>query len=280
MRKKKELRFTSEKQEKAKRFRAFIVAFVAFVLVFGSVSTLIFMKSLNFDLQNLLQSPDDADTTAETTTESVLPVVVRDSAVLLLCCDTDNQLTLLAVLRTDAEKNVLSVCALDTNTLAAPSSDTDFQTIFIKNGMAGLKNAVSSAYGIQIDRYIKLTESNFKKAISAVGDVSMEISAPIAYRGEDFSLYLDAGVQTLTGDLFTKYLRYADVNGKSRATAALVEDTLQSMATNNREKQFNTLFNLSDTDFSIVDLTDTNGLVNVFIALRDSVTVEPLQSAQ
>ena len=94
MRKKKELRFTSEKQEKTKRFRAFIVAFVAFVLVFGSVSTLIFMKSLNFDLQNLLQSPDDADTTAETTTESVLPVVVRDSAVLLLCCDTDNQLTL------------------------------------------------------------------------------------------------------------------------------------------------------------------------------------------
>ena len=54
MRKKKELRFTSEKQEKTKRFRAFIVAFVAFVLVFGSVSTLIFMKSLNFDLQNLL----------------------------------------------------------------------------------------------------------------------------------------------------------------------------------------------------------------------------------
>ncbi len=279
MRKKKELRFTSEKQEKTKRFRAFIVAFVAFVLVFGSVSTLIFMKSLNFDLQNLLQSPDDADTTAETTTESVLPVVVRDSAVLLLCCDTDNQLTLLAVLCTDAEKNVLSVCALDTNTLAAPSSDTDFQTIFIKNGMAGLKNAVSSAYGIQIDRYIKLTESNFKKAISAVGDISMEISAPIAYRGEDFSLYLDAGVQTLTGDLFTKYLRYVDVNGKSRATAALVEATLQSMATNNREKQFNTLFNLSDTDFSIVDLTDTNGLVNVYIALRDSVTVEPLQSA-
>lgn len=280
MRKKKELRFTSEKQEKTKRFRAFIVAFVAFVLVFGSVSTLIFMKSLNFDLQNLLQSPDDADTTAETTTESVLPVVVRDSAVLLLCCDTDNQLTLLAILRTDAEKNVLSVCALDTNTLAAPSSEADFQTIFEKNGMAGLKNAVSSAYGIQIDRYIKLTESNFKKAISAVGDISMEISAPIAYRGEDFSLYLDAGVQTLTGDLFTKYLCYADVNGKSRATAALVEDTLQSMATNNREKQFNTLFNLSDTDFSIVDLTDTNGLVNVYIALRDSVTVEPLQSAQ
>lgn len=280
MRKKKELRFTSEKQEKTKRFRAFIVAFIAFVLVLGSVSTLIFMKSLNFDLHNMLKSPGDVDTTAETTTETTLPVTVRDSAVLLICCDTDNQLTLLAVLRTDAEKNVLSVCALDTNTVVAPTLETDLQTIFEKNGLAGLKNAVSTAYGLQIDRYIKLTENSLKKAISAVGDIPMEFPEPIDYRGEDFSLYLDAGAQTLTGDLFTKYLRFTDVNGRSRATAALVESTLQSLNASNREKQFNTLFNLSDTDFSIVDLTDTNGLVHVYIALRDSVTVEPLQIAQ
>ncbi|MGN0519400.1 MAG: LCP family protein [Candidatus Fimenecus sp.] len=280
MRKKKELRFTSEKQEKTKRFRAFIVAFVAFVLVLGSVSTLIFMKSLNFDLQNLLKSPENTALPSETTTEAVLPVTVRDSAVLLVCYDTDKQLTLLAILRTDAETNILSVCALEPDSKTIPNLEADLQTVFEKNGMAGLKSAVSSAYGIQIDRYIKLTESNLKKVISAVGDISMQIPESIAYRGEDFSLFLDAGVQTLTGDLFTKYLRFTDVSGRSQATAALVEATLQSMSGSNREKQFNTLFNLSDTDFSIVDLTDTNGLVNVYVALRDNVTIQQLQIAQ
>ncbi|MGN0571491.1 MAG: LCP family protein [Candidatus Fimenecus sp.] len=280
MRKKKELRFISEKQEKAKRFRAFIVAFIAFILVLGSVSTLIFMKSLNFDLQNLLKSPENSDTTVETTTEAAVPVTVCDSAVLLICCDTDNHLTLLAVLRSDAAQNVCAVCALETNTSTTPTLDVSLQTVFEKNGMAGLKSAVSSAYGIQIDRYIKLTESNLKKVVSAVGDVSMEIPESIAYRGEDFSLFLDAGMQTLTGDLFVKYLRFADVNGRSQATAALAKTTLQSLNGNSREKQFNTLFNLSDTDFSIVDLTDTNGLVNVYVALRDTVTVQSLPSTQ
>lgn len=279
MRKNHHLHFTSEKQEKAKRFRAFIVAFIAFVLVLGSISMLIFMKSVDFDLQNLVKSPDDMHTTEESTTTEARSVAIRDAAVLLVCCNADNRLSLLALVRVDAAQSCISVCALDTEAPAVSAQNT-FQTVYEKNGMAGLKNAVSSAYGIQIDRFVKLSESNLKKAISAIGDISVEIPEPIAYRGADFSLYLDAGVQTLTGDLFVKLVSYTDLNGRSRATASLVQATLQSLSGNAREKQFNTLFNLSDTDFSVVDLTDTNGLVNVYVALRDTVQVASLPDAQ
>lgn len=279
MRKNHKLHFTSEKQEKAKRFRAFIVAFIAFVLVLGSISTLIFMKSVNFDLQNLLKSPDDTRTTEESTTTEIQPVAIRDAAVLLVCCDTNNRLSLLSLVRADSAQNRIAVCALDTETVPATAQNT-FQTVYEKNGMAGLKNAVSSAYGIQIDRYVKLSETNLKKAISAIGDISVELPAPISYRGADFSLYLDSGVQTLTGDLFVKFVSYTDLDGQNRATAALVQATLQSLSGTACEKQFNTLFNLSDSDFSVVDLTDTNGLVNVYVALRDTVTVASLPDVQ
>lgn len=279
MRKNHKLHFTSEKQEKTKRFRAFIVAFIAFVLVLGSISTLIFMKSVNFDLQNLLKSPDDTRTTEEPTTTEIQSVAIRDAAVLLVCCDTNNRLSLLSLVRADSAQNRIAVCALDTETVPTTAQNT-FQTVYEKNGMAGLKNAVSSAYGIQIDRYVKLSETNLKKAISAIGDISVEISAPISYRGADFSLYLDSGVQMLTGDLFVKFVSYTDLDGQNRATAALVQATLQSLSGTACEKQFNTLFNLSDSDFSVVDLTDTNGLVNVYVALRDTVTVASLPDAQ
>lgn len=279
MRKNHKLHFTSEKQEKTKRFRAFIVAFIAFVLVLGSISTLIFMKSVNFDLQNLLKSPDDTRTTEESTTTEIQSVAIRDAAVLLVCCDTNNRLSLLSLVRADSAQNRIAVCALDTETVPATAQNT-FQTVYEKNGMAGLKNAVSSAYGIQIDRYVKLSEANLKKAISAIGDISVEIPAPISYRGADFSLYLDSGVQMLTGDLFVKFVSYTDLDGQNRATAALVQATLQSLSGTACEKQFNTLFNLSDSDFSVVDLTDTNGLVNVYVALRDTVTVASLPDVQ
>lgn len=279
MRKNHKLHFTSEKQEKTKRFRAFIVAFIAFVLVLGSISTLIFMKSVNFDLQNLLKSPDDTRTTEESTTTEIQSVAIRDAAVLLVCCDTNNRLSLLSLVRADSAQNRIAVCALDTETVPATAQNT-FQTVYEKNGMAGLENAVSSVYGIQIDRYVKLSEANLKKAISAIGDISVEIPAPISYRGADFSLYLDSGVQTLTGDLFVKFVSYTDLDGQNRATAALVQATLQSLSGTACEKQFNTLFNLSDSDFSVVDLTDTNGLVNVYVALRDTVTVASLPDVQ
>ncbi len=280
MRKKSRLRFTSAYQQSQKRFRAFIVAFVAFVLVLGTVSTLIFMKSLNFDINNMLRAPDDTSTTTEPTTAQTRQTAVVDSAVLLVCCDTEENLTLLAIVQTDAENNAIFVSALDADTAPSAQNAVSFQTVFAKNGLAGLKNAISSAYGIQFDRYVKMTESNLKKAISSIGDISLHIPSEIAYRGTDYSLFLDAGEQILTGDLFVKYLRYAEGEAKSDAAAALVRGSLQSLNGENRERQFNTLFNLSDTDFSIVDLTDSNGLIEVYVALRDSVSVRTTVTAQ
>lgn len=274
MRKKSKLHFKSEQHEKTKRFRAFIVAFAAFILVLGSVSTLIFMKSIDFDLHNLLNASENLETTTEQTTTAENMIAVRDAAVLLVCCDAQEQLTMLSIVRTDAEQNRITVCALDTDAAVSAAGDMSFQTVFEKNGLAGLKNAVSAAYRVQIDRYVKLTETNLKKAVSAVGEVTLLIPETISYRSSDFGLYLDAGEQTLTGDLLVKYLRFTDTNGKSQATAALVKATLQSLSGKNCEKQFNTLFNLSDTNFSIVDITDSSGLVHVYVAMRDAVFVE------
>ena len=274
MRKKSKLHFTSEQHEKTKRFRAFIIAFAAFILVLGSVSTLIFMKSIDFDLHNLLNASENPETTTEQTTAAENMIAVRDAAVLLVCCDAQEQLTLLSIVRADAEQNRITVCALDTDAAVSAAGDMSFQTVFEKNGLAGLKNAVSAAYQVQIDRYVKLTETNLKKTVSAVGEVTLLIPETISYRSSDFGLYLDAGEQTLTGDLLVKYLRFTDTNGKSQATAALVKATLQSLSGKNCEKQFNTLFNLSDTNFSIVDITDSSGLVHVYVAMRDAVFVE------
>lgn len=274
MRKKSKLHFTSEQHEKTKRFRAFIIAFAAFILVLGSVSTLIFMKSIDFDLHNLLNASENPETTTEQTTAAENMIAVRDAAVLLVCCDAQEQLTMLSIVRADAEQNRITVCALDTDAAVSAAGDMSFQTVFEKNGLAGLKNAVSAVYQVQIDRYVKLTETNLKKAVSAVGEVTLLIPETISYRSSDFGLYLDAGEQTLTGDLLVKYLRFTDTNGKSQATAALVKATLQSLSGKNCEKQFNTLFNLSDTNFSIVDITDSSGLVHVYVAMRDAVFVE------
>lgn len=263
MRRKNKLNFSSERQTKAKRTRAFVLAFVAFILVFGSVSLLIFMKSLDFDLQNLVKKPDVSSAVTESTAAETMPVKLTDTNILLVCSDSDKNLTLLALVSAHAKDSEITVSAID------PSEQ--FQSVFKSQGLAGLKNAVVSAYSLPVHRYIQVTESNLKKAIGTVGDITLNIPQAIQYRGTDSSLYLDSGEQSLTGDLFIKYLRYTDINGKSDAACALVKTVLLAFGENNREKLFNTLFNLSDTDFSVVDCTDSSGALNVFLYLRGNV---------
>ncbi len=282
MRRKNKLNFSSERQTKAKRTRAFVLSFAAFILVFGSVSLLIFMKSLDFDLQNLVKKPDAPSATAESTAEETVPIKLSDTNVLLVCSDGNKHISLLSLFCAHAESETVTVSVIDpTSTFQSDSSaPQDFQSVFESQGLAGLKKAVTAVYALPVHRYIQVTESNLKKAIGSMGDISLNVPQAIQYRGTDYSLYLDGGEQRLTGDLFIKYLNYTDLNGKSEAACALVKTVLFSFGENNREKLFNTLFNLSDTDFSVVDCTDSSGAVNVFLHIRDHVQTVTLAASK
>lgn len=282
MRRKNKLNFSSERQTKAKRTCAFVLSFVAFILVFGSVSLLVFMKSLDFDLQNLVKKPDSPSASAETTAAETMPIKLSDTNVLLVCSGGNKQLSLLALVSAHAESESITVSAIDPMHILHTETavDQNFQSVFESQGLAGLKKAVASEYDLPIHRYIQVTESNLKKAISTVGDISLHVPQSVQYRGTDFSLYLDSGEQRLTGDLFTKYLQYVDLNGKTAAASALVKTVLFSFGENNREKLFNTLFNLSDTDFSVVDCSDSSGAVNVFLHMRNNIQTADLPIAK
>ena len=58
MRRRSKLKFTTEKNVKAKRVKFFVISFVCFVLLFGSVSFLMLLHSLNYDLSNKVGKKD------------------------------------------------------------------------------------------------------------------------------------------------------------------------------------------------------------------------------
>ena len=65
LRRRRKLKFTTEKNLKAKRVKAFVISFVCFVLLFGSVSFLMLLHSLDYDLSNLVGGGDITNTTEE-----------------------------------------------------------------------------------------------------------------------------------------------------------------------------------------------------------------------
>lgn len=280
MRRKSKLRFTSERKLRAKRTKAFILAFVAFVVVFGTASMLVFLNSINFDFQNLLKKPEKETPVTETTTNAdVVPVKVTDTNVLFICYDTSNTITLLSLVSANEKENAVFVYAFDPmQQVHYNNKSASLEVIYQKNGVAGLKKAMESAFSISIDRYIKQSATNFKKVIGEIGDISVEIPTAIQYRGADFTLFLDRGKQTLTGDLFIKYLKYCDMSHRADATRAFVDAFLRAFPQDNPTKLFNTVFNYSDTDFSVLDASDANGILQIYLSLKNNVQVgEALQ---
>lgn len=272
-RKKSKLNFASERQTRAKRLRAFVISFVAFILVFGTVSILVFMKSLDFNLDNLIRQPQDStEQSTDTTQAPTIAAAPVNATTLFVCYGDDDVILQLSLVCTNAEENSIMVATLDPFTsVTVNSTGNTFQGWFQTTGINGLLQAVETNTQLKIDRYIKQSESNLKKVITKVGDITVDIPQAISYRGTDFSLFLESGQQKLTGDLFIKYLQYAGTEEQANAVCALLRQTLQAFAEENLDTMFNYIFNLSESNFSVMDYADTNGLVRVYLSMRGKI---------
>ena len=279
-RKKSKLNFASERQTRAKRLRAFVISFVAFILVFGTVSILVFMKSLDFNLDNLIRQPQDStEQSTDTTQAPTIAAAPVNATTLFVCYGDDDVILQLSLVCTNAEENSIMVATLDPFTsVTVNSTGNTFQGWFQTTGINGLLQAVETNTQLKIDRYIKQSESNLKKVITKVGDITVDIPQAISYRGTDFSLFLESGQQKLTGDLFIKYLQYAGTEEQTNAVCALLRQTLQSFTEENLDTMFNYIFNLSESNFSVMDYADTNGLVRVYLSMRGKIERATLEA--
>lgn len=279
-RKKSKLNFASERQTRAKRLRAFVISFVAFILVFGTVSILVFMKSLDFNLDNLIRQPQDStEQSTDTTQAPTIAAAPVNATTLFVCYGDDDVILQLSLVCTNAEENRIMVATLDPFTsVTVNSTGNTFQGWFQTTGINGLLQAVETNTQLKIDRYIKQSESNLKKVITKVGDITVDIPQAISYRGTDFSLFLESGQQKLTGDLFIKYLQYAGTEEQANAVCALLRQTLQSFTEENLDTMFNYIFNLSESNFSVMDYADTNGLVRVYLSMRGKIESATLEA--
>lgn len=279
-RKKSKLNFASERQTRAKRLRAFVISFVAFILIFGTVSILVFMKSLDFNLDNLIRQPEDStEQSTDTTQAPTIAAAPVNATTLFVCYGDDDVILQLSLVCTNAEENSIMVATLDPFTsVTVNSTGNTFQGWFQTTGINGLLQAVETNTQLKIDRYIKQSESNLKKVITKVGDITVDIPQAISYRGTDFSLFLESGQQKLTGDLFIKYLQYAGTEEQANAVCALLRQTLQSFTEENLDTMFNYIFNLSESNFSVMDYADTNGLVRVYLSMRGKIEPATLEA--
>ena len=273
------LQFDKEKRKRKKTYATFIIAFLCFALVLATVSFLILLKSVNFKLSNLVDRK--TTTTAEETStegETYLKDYSGNFNVLAVCENSDNKLGFFEIWNINLDEKQISVISFDNETsVSFDGKSGTFSDIYSTGGAAGLSQAVEKCYGIVPDRFIDVTETNFKRVISYLGDAEIYSDEKISFKGGDYVLILEEGEQSATGETVLSYFKYLDAKGRSVLTAEILDYYMNSGKLTATQDTFDSVINLFNTNISLKDFNEVSEAFDAFLndpARRKTVVSE------
>ncbi len=244
-----------------KRNITLIIVFLCFCILLGSVSMLLLWRSYNYDFNNMFVKQDESTTATPTTTQADSVSYTGKYEFFVAVTDEAKTQTLFV--------NVISVDLADKTIRVIPIDEgiTDSKTglscgrLLVENGVNETVSFINRFYGIEIDKYVILTENGYKSFFRAMGDITIKLSTEITYDTDDMFLELNRGENVLTPDKTYKYMKYICESSKgyekSKGNAEIVVAAFNAFYTaerfNSADNTFSIIIDYCDTDISIVD---------------------------
>lgn len=271
LKKSRKLDFSSKDKKDSKRFKSFVISFAAFVVILGGISLLMFMKSIDFNFGNLVSSSDDLTTEPQTESTTSPVVMEGQSEIVLICYDTENNVSFSFLISTDIKKKTITVNSIQNdftgsyNGITATLSDH-----FKKSGAGAFVKAFESYSGVKTDRYISIGELQFKSFASKFKDIVVDV--PTATDPKTMGgLSLNAGTQSLSADMLLKYLKYCGYSEKASAFSSFLKTAFNASHIGAMDNLFEYIVNNSQTDISIIDYTGEKDKIAEFINTQGEI---------
>lgn len=268
--KKRSLRFETTKNKNNKKTSAFLLSFIAFVVVFGGLSVMLLIVNSGGDIDKMIGidkvKPTD-EITSSNGSEMILPEV-SGKANFLLVLEDDDVLEMCAVVHADMDKLKLTVRVLDPE---EKSGDKTLRKSYSDGGLQGLKTAVEGT-GVEIDRYAATDEKGFRSIFKAVGNnVTVNVPQKINVSSDKMSLRLNEGEQKMTAVTLSKYLRCdspskeAKLKAQETVLCALLDQLINEDNLSQGENLFGTIVNELKTDISALDYVQNQSCLEVLV---------------
>ncbi len=290
MRKGKKLEFKTKRHvEKAKKKKYYLIFFI-FLLVFGMVSTLVLLKSVNFDLSNLFEGRETETATQETTQKTV-PVTAGSANFLAVCVSDDRaSVRFIAVINAELHNKRIRTATLSPKMTAKLNGK--FSTLeehFKQGGTPQVAKAIESLSGISIKKYVCSTDSGFNDALRIVdkaGKFTVPIEKTINHRDDKqdkhdkFDLFIPAGDKAFNGEILLKYFRYLGLEStedglflQAQTISAMLRFFITPQNAENGEELFGLLYNCMDEiNITGLDFNNSEPAIESIIALGDAMT--------
>ena len=208
-------------------------------------------------------SDDPATETDESTLPTPEPLVRREGVYTFLLVATDEgggNTDTIMVASFDTAAGTVGVVSIPRDTLV-DRSFPKINGIYAREGIEGLREAVTDLMGIPIDYYVIVGLNGFQRLVNAVGGVDFYIPCDMNYDDpeQSLSIHYQEGMQHLDGWDAMQVARFRKNNDGSGYTDVGRTQTQQKL-----------LIALSQKVLSWGSLTRINGFVDIFFTYVDT----------
>lgn len=204
-------KFKTSKQDKRGGMLNFLYAFLAFALVFGSISAVVILKHNDISLEDIFSdktiavTDDNATDTSDTI--DLNKELTGQANILLYCAESDaSAIHFLIMVDADMDDRTFRVHPLGTE-------NPEYLRALSTGGYKELISAVEKHEGIEIDKYVASNPDTFALAINYMGGLEYTVDERIEYRTDDYTLILTQGDQTIKGETLLKFFKYCKTLG-------------------------------------------------------------------
>ena len=266
-------KFKTSKQDRRSDLARFFLAFLAFALVFGSVSAVVILRHNEISLRSIFSK--ETTTADESTTvdeQPISPVQLSGKTNFLIYCSSNDfsEMYFLHIIEAD-----LDGCVLKDRPLNPDGKSTDGKSYvqILKDGGAGkLVSAVSEKENVKISKYVGSNAETFALAINYMDGLQYTIDERVEYRTDDYTLILTKGSQTIKGETLIKYFRYCKTLGtdgmrtQGKLICAMLDNYINSNNVSKGAKIYQRLLsNLdSNSDISYFEAAEAMPTIKAF----------------
>lgn len=254
------------------KLKTFIIAFAVFIVVLSVCSIVLFMHSLDFDINNLVESTTVPE---EITTEEVKPVysvesLTGKSNIMFIITDNNDIVNSVFCTLVDFDNKTFKVKQVNGDAqYLYGKSYTSLDGIYSDFSESGLAEFFSAKWNIKVDKYAVFKMPDLRKFLSSYNGITVDVTEDINYKSNDFNLELEKGRQELSGEKVLNYLIICDNKNKENVICDIITSVLNAEHIEDAESLFKKFVNLSKTDISVIDFFDSLETVKTYCYADD-----------
>ena len=253
-----------------KKSKKYIILFLCFAVLLGAFSFLLLWKSLDYDFNNIYRT-GNSTTEVVTTTQPVAEKQFEGFCVFAVGVTDDEkkELHFAQLISVDLSEKTVRIVPVSSNEKVGK---TKISTEALKGGEA-FKKILSEKYTVNVDRYVLLTETQYKSVFRTMGNIIINIPSAVEYDTDDMFLEMNKGENELTPEKVSKYMKYLcetlDSEKSAQMNAQITLASFNSFFTAEKfidaDSLFEKVINNCHTDITIVDFTNSKEKIEYLI---------------